>query len=152
MAYGANVWGDAKRGFGRAVAAQDQQVLNEADMYRQALAKASYGEAGRAYGQGLGGLQGWLSTQGPLGDSGARAALGSRLATNVYGGAANRVAGGYADYLGQAMNARRQFKYQMALIKAQRQQTGLGGFFGGAVGAFAGPALGAWGKKIGEGL
>src|SRR6267142_6810830 len=112
--------------------AQDQQVLNEADMYRQALAKASYGEAGRAYGQGLGGLQGFLSTQGPLGDSGARAALGSRLAGQVYGGAASRVAGGYASYLANAMNARRQFRYQLALLKAQRdaQQTGIGGIIG----------------------
>lgn len=130
---------------------EDQKILGEADLYRQALQKAAYGEAGRSLSSGLQGISGFLSTRGPLADSGAGAALSSRLAGNLYGGAANRVAGGYADYLRQSLTARRQYQYQLALLKAQQkaQQTGLGGIAGGIAGGFLGGPGGAYlGSKL----
>src|SRR5205809_2129116 len=99
------------RGFTPKYAAAEAQPFNDANAYGTALAKSEYGNAGRAYAQGLGGLQGYLSTQGPLGDSGARAALGARLASNIYGGAQSRIGQGYASYLAQALAARRAYNY-----------------------------------------
>ena len=146
----AGTWAAKAKGWAaKAQSYEDQKILGEADLYRQALQKASFGEAGRGLSSGLQGISGFLSTRGPLADSGAGAALSSRLAGNLYGQASNRVAGGYADYLKQAMNARRQYQYQLALLKAQQkaQQTGIGGVIGGIAGA-ALPVVGSYlGRK-----
>jgi hypothetical protein len=134
---------------------EDQKILTEADLYRQALAKGAYGEAGRGLSSGLQGISGYLSSRGPLADSGAGAALSSRLAGGLYGQASNQVAGGYAQYLAKAMNARRQYQYQLALLKAQQkaQQTGFGGVVGGIAGAALGGPLGGYlGSKLWGGI
>jgi len=107
--------------------------LNDAELYRKALEKAAYGAVGPAFSQGLQGLEGYLSRAGPLADSGARAALSARLASNLYGGAARQVAGGYADYLGQSLRARKEQQYRLALMKAQKKMQG-SNFLGGIVG------------------
>ena len=132
---------------------EDQKLLGEADLYRKALEKAAYGAVGPAFSQGLQGISGYLSHAGPLADSGARAALSARLASGLYGGAARQVAGGYSDYLSQALRDRRQFQYQLALQKAQKkaQQTGLGGVLGGIAGTvLGGPFGGAAGTWLGN--
>jgi len=130
--------------------AQQIQPFTDADSYRKALERASYEQAGRGLSTGLQGISGFLSTRGPLSDSGAAPALAARLAQGLYGGAANRVAGGYAQYLAQALSARRQYQYQLALLKAQKkmQQTGIGGVLGGVAGAIGGPFLGAVGTNL----
>src|SRR5690242_3607944 len=121
------------------LAAQDQaDIYGPANAYRQAL----LGAAGENVSQGIGSINNYLAGAGPLGDSGARAALSARLAASQYGG----VQTNYANYLAAALRARQQYRYQQALLKAQRkaQQTGLGGIAGGVAGAFLGGPGGAY--------
>jgi hypothetical protein len=129
--------------------------VNDAELYRKALEKAVYGGVGQAYGQGLQGLQGYLSTAGPLADSGTRAALGARLASNLYGQAAGQVGQGYASYLGESLRARREQQYRLALMKAQakaNKKNFLASAAGGVAGFLSGGPLGAAvGYKFGGG-
>lgn len=132
---------------------QRQGVMGDANSYRAALERAAYQDAGSQYGAGLGQISGYLARSGPLADSGASTALRARLASQVYGAASNRIGGGYADYLGQAMNARRAFNYQRQLMAYQKKlqpRTGIGGVLGGIAGAVGGPILGAVGGAIGQ--
>lgn len=123
--------------------------------YRAALEKASYRDAGLQYGAGMGQITNYLAGAGPMYDSGGATALRSKLASSIYGGAAGRIGNKYADYLAQIGHQRRQYQYQMALMKQQKkmQQTG----FGGVAGAIAGGALsflggGPAGAAAGNGL
>lgn len=126
----------------------------DADVYRAAIEKAAYRDAGMQYGQGLGTISNSLAAMGPLSDSGAGTALRSRLANSIYGSAASRVGNSYADFMGRMMEQRRQYAYQLALMKQQQkmQQTGFGGVAGGIAGGVFGSALGPVGTAIGQGI
>jgi hypothetical protein len=121
-----------------------QKIMGEADTYRSALEKAAYGDAGRNYGQGLGQITNYLARSGPLADSGAATALRYKLASSVYGGAQNRIQGGYAEYLRQLLQQRRQFEYQKQLMDYQKKLNKKGplDYLAGAAGGIAGFALG----------
>jgi hypothetical protein len=125
---------------------EQDQLLGDAELYRKALEKAAYGAVGPAFSQGLQGISGYLSHAGPLADSGARAALSARLASGLYGRAASQVGQGYASYLGNLMQQQRNYKYQLALLKAQQkaQKTGIGGILGGVGGTILGGPLGGY--------
>lgn len=132
--------------------ASRQGALNEADMYRSALERAAYGDAGRQYGQGLGQISSYLAGAGPLADSGAATALRARLASGIYGQAAGRIGQGYASYLGNLMNQRRNFRYQQALLRLQQKlqpHTGIGGVLGGLAGTALGSLAGGYGAALG---
>lgn len=136
--------------------AYEQEPFRDANAYRIALEKAAYADAGRQYGAGLGDISSYLARSGPLADSGAGTALRARLASQIYGAAAGRIGGGYADYLRQAIQAQRNFRQQWLLMKRQRdlqqQQSGPGQFLGGALGAGVGfLAGGPYGAAAGYG-
>lgn len=135
-----------KEGFtGYADRVGQEQVMKEADLYRAALERAAYGDAGRQYGAGLGQITNYLAGAGPLADSGAATALRARLASQIYGAAAGRIGGGYADYLARALQAQRQYRYQRSLMKYAKDQQGgggVGGALGGLVGGVGGFLLG----------
>lgn len=114
-------------------------LMAQADAYRQALARAVYGDFGQQYGAGLNQITSQLARSGPLADSGAATALRARLASQLYGQAQSKVLGGYADYLRQLQQQRMGFNYQKALLKYQRQQQGSN--FGQTLAAGAGAAL-----------
>lgn len=130
-------------------AAEQKALLGDADMYRAALERATYQDAGRQYGAGLGQISGYLARSGPLADSGAATALRARLASNIYGAAAGRIGQGYAGYLGQSLAARRNFNYQKALLQYQKKLgkksalSQLAGAAGGIGGALLGGPMGA---------
>jgi hypothetical protein len=126
-------------------------VNRDANMYLTALQKAAYGNAADQYGGGLDQITNYLAGAGPLAYSGAKLALRKRLYSQIYGQARNQIGASYADYLRQALQAQRNYRYQLALMKAQRdaQSTGLGGVFGGVAGAFGGPFLSAIGSEVG---
>lgn len=135
---------------------QRQGLMGDANSYRAALERAAYQDAGSQYGAGLGQISGYLARSGPLADSGAATALRARLASQVYGAASNRIGGGYADYLGQAMNARRAYNYQRQLMAYQKKLAkknpwssvlGAAGGIGGAL--IGGPAGAAIGSSVG---
>lgn len=120
---------------GRQRGAQEKvfnEVSGEADLYRKALEKAAYGQAGNEYSGGLNDITNFLARSGPLADSGAKLALQKRLYSQIYGQARNQIGMGYAQYLAQALAAQRNYKYQKAFAKLQ--QTGVGGFLGGIAG------------------
>jgi len=123
----------------------------DADAYRAALERGAYSDAGQQYGQGLGSISNYLAGAGPLADSGAATALRARLASQIYGGVQGRVQNAYASYLGDMMRQRREYQYQMALLKQQHryQSTGIGGVAGGLAGGLVGSALGPIGTAIG---
>lgn len=137
-------------------AADQQQPFTDADAYRKALERAAYSDAGSQYGAGLNQITSYLAGAGPLADSGAGNALRAKLASSIYGGANSRIGQDYASYLGNALQSRRAFLYQLALMKQQKKLQGgggnplariagaVGGFFaGGPAGAAAGYGLGA---------
>lgn len=132
------------------IQAAAQQPFTDAEAYRQALSKAAYGDIAPAFNQGVEGINAQLAGAGPLADSSARAALTSRLASGLYRNAANRVGQGYASYLGNALSARRNYNYQLALMKAQQPSflqsvTGaVGGALGGIFGRGGGGGGGAY--------
>jgi hypothetical protein len=128
--------------------AADEKLLAEAEVYRRALEKASYGDVGRDYSQALSGLTNYFAGAGPIADSGASVGLRGKLAAQMYGAAQGRTQSGYADYLKQAMNQRQQFRYQQMLQKQQQKaQSGFNPLsFLGAAASFIpgiGPAVGA---------
>lgn len=127
------------------VAAVNQQPFTDAAAYRTALEKAAYGDAGAQYGQGLGQITNWLaSAASPYADSGAGTALRMKLASQIYGGARSKVAGGYAQYLAQALAQLRQNQQQLAMAKYLKNanKKSFGDYLGGALGGAAGFALG----------
>jgi len=113
----------------------------DADAYRTALSKAAYGDIAPAFTEGVQGINSQLAGMGPLADSSARAALTSRLASGLYRNASNRVGQGYASYLGNALSARRNYNYQLAIQKAS--QPNFGQSLLGAVGGIGRGLLGA---------
>ena len=119
-------------------------VFSEADAYRAALEKAAYGDAGAQYGAGLKQVSNYLASAGPLADSGAATSLRRGLYSDVYEKARSRIGSGYADYLGQALAGRRNFRYQKALQEAanKKKRTGVGGALGGIAGAIGGALIG----------
>ena len=137
--------------------AGNDALMGDADLYRQALEKSAYGALVPAFSRGIQGIQGQLSRMGPLADSGANAALTARLASNLYGGAASQVGQGYSAYLANLLQQRRQYNYQLALMKKQAKlgkkkpldylagaAGGAGGFLlGGPAGAAAGYGIGS---------
>jgi len=133
-------------------AAGDKKMWGEADSYRAALEKSAYGDAGAQYGQGLNQITNYLAKSGPLADGGAGTALRYRLASQLYGGAKSKILSGYAQYLKELQQQRRQFEYQKQLLKYHKDQqsTGIGGFLGGALGSVAGPFGAAVGTGLGE--
>ena len=133
-------------------AAGDKKMWGEADSYRAALEKSAYGDAGAQYGQGLNQITNYLAKSGPLADGGAGTALRYRLASQLYGGAKSKILSGYAQYLKELQQQRRQFEYQKQLLKYQKDQqsTGVGGFLGGALGSVAGPFGAAVGTALGS--
>lgn len=153
LAGNAKRYGEKSRFAGRELATR-QGLLGEADQYKAALQRAAYSDAGAQYGQGLGDISNYLARSGPLADSGAGTALRMRLASQIYGGANQRIGQGYADFLGGSLRNRRNFLYQQALARMQQQQqkTGLGGILGGIGGAIGGPFLGALGAGLGTKL
>lgn len=128
---------------------QRQGALGDANTYRAALERAAYQDAGAQYGQGLGNISQFLARSGPLADSGAATGLRARLASQVYGAAAGRIGGGYADYLGNALNQRRAYNYQRQLLAYQKKLgkkgplSSLAGIAGGIGGALLGGPPGA---------
>ncbi len=130
------------------------QVANEpfadAEAYRRAVQQATYGALGPEFSQGLRQITGGLAGAGPLADSGAATALRSRLASDIYGRAAGRIGGSYADYLGNVLNQRRQYNYQRQLLAYQKKLNKrstlgtLGGIAGGIGGALLARAGGGY--------
>jgi hypothetical protein len=115
-------WRDYSQG--RQNKIQDQvyaDVTRDTDMYRKAVEKAAYGQAGDQYAGGLGDITNFLAKSGPLYDSGAKMALQKRLYSLIYGQARNQIGAGYADYLKQALQAQRNQRYQLALQRAQKR-------------------------------
>lgn len=156
LASNPKMYGEKSR-FAAQEMAQRQGVLNQADQYRAALQKAAYGDAGQQYGQGINQITNYLAGAGPLADSGAATALRAKLASQIYGAAQGRINQGYASYLGNALNARRQYNYQRSLMQYQRnlnkpsmwsQIAGIAGGVGGAL--LGGPAGAAVGYGIGN--
>lgn len=134
----------------------DAAVYGDANAYRTALEKAAYGDAGTQYGQGLDAITRYLAGAGPLADSGAGTALRYRLASQIYGGARNRINSGYAQYLAQLLAQRRAAQYQLNYLQAQKKanSTGIGGFLGGVLGPIGAsliPGLGRSGSDSAEG-
>lgn len=131
----------------------------EADVYRNAIEKASYAQLGPRFTQGLSSVQGRLAGMGPLADSGAATALKARLASSIYNTATGQITGSYADILKQRISAAQQYRYQSQLLKQQKQQqkkspwqTALG-IAGGVGGALVGGPTGAYaGYNIGSGI
>lgn len=99
------------------MAAENQGILGDAEMYRSNLEKAAYAQASPEFSQGIGRITNYLAGSGPLADSGARTALLSRLSGQIYGGIRGKVAGGYSDFLGNLLQQRRQHRYNMELAK-----------------------------------
>lgn len=125
----------------------------DANAYRAALEKATYGQLGNDLNSADAQITGQLARSGMY-DSGAAAALRARLATQLYGQAAGRVGNAYASYLAQSLAQRRAYAYQRALAKYQKslQQTGIGGIVGGVAGGLVGSALGPFGAAAGTAL
>src|SRR5438105_1147472 len=64
--------------------AQNQRdILAPTNLYRKQLEETVYGGAGRALSSGLQGINAWAAGAGPLGDSGARAAMQSPASAPV---------------------------------------------------------------------
>jgi hypothetical protein len=135
-------------------------IYSEADRYRAALEKATFGDFGRQYGAGLGQITNYLARSGPLADSGAATALRAKLASQLYGQAQSRIGGGYADYLAQLLKQRRGYGYQAALQRMSQNQNrnkSVGSWIGSALGGVGGAILGgpagaAAGYQIGGSL
>src|SRR5262245_2339376 len=108
----ANFYAKAREAARLIPANEDRAILAEGDKYRAALEKSAYGDAGREYGMGLDSLNNLLARSGPIADSGAGTLLRSKLLANIYGQSQGRIQGGYADYLRNALEARRNFRYQ----------------------------------------
>lgn len=131
--------------------AQRRGLMNQGDVYRAALEKAAYGDAGRQYGAGLGDISNYLARSGPLADSGAATALRAKLASQVYGAAQGRIGSGYADYLAKLFQGRNQFSYQKALMRQQELANkktfwdNLAGLIGGAGQTYASSQTGMGG-------
>lgn len=134
---------------------QRQGLTGEADQYRQALQRATYQQLSPEFEQGLARITSGLAGAGPLADSGQASALRARLASGIYGQAAGRIGGSYADYLGSILKQRRGYNYQRQLMAYNKKLNkkgigstiagglagGLGGFLGGGpAGAVAGAA------------
>ena len=118
-------------------------AMKQAEAYRAALERAAYGDAGSQYGQGMDQITRYLAGAGPMADSGGATALKYKLASQVYGGARNRINSGYAQYLDNAMNQARQYRYNAMAQKASKPkwwQSVLG-----AAGGVAGAAIGRGG-------
>ena len=146
--------GNAYRKQKNIYAGEERQFYGEADAYRAALEKAAYGDMSSQYSQGLSGITRSMAGAGPLADGGAPAALRYKLYSGLVDKTRSRVGSGYAEYLAQALAARRNFRYQQALLKLQKKQqsTGFGGVVGGLAGAAVGSLAGGFGAAAGGNL
>jgi hypothetical protein len=146
---GGQIYGRAKRNYNY----DTNAIMGDADIYRKALEKAAYGDAGQEYGAGLKGVTDYLAGSGPMADGGAGTALRTKLYSDIYGKARSKVQGGYSEYLAQLLQQRRNFIYQQRLAELMKKGgTGVGGVVGGLAGSFLGPFAGAVGKGLGERL
>lgn len=128
-------------------------------LYRSAAEKAAYAGFGPQFDQGYGQINGALSRGGPLTDSGARNAMQTRLAGNIFGRANQQVLQGVQGFAGDWLQNRQRFKDQLALLKYQKslQPSAFGSFAGHALGAgvgflAGGPAGAAAGYGYGGGM
>lgn len=158
MKWGQNntaLWGKVKAGQQAQWNSEDQALQHDTSAYRMALERAAYGNLGPQFQQGMAGVNGFLSGQGPLSDSGARSALTTRLAGDIYGRANQQVTQGVAGLTGDLIGQRNSFKNQLALLRYQKklQGSGFGQFAGRVVGGGLGFLVGGpQGAAIGAGV
>lgn len=115
----------------------------QSELYRKAAQKAAYDQLGPEFRGSLDQATNYIAGLGPLADSGARTAIGSRLASAYLQRAGGQVTGGVADIIGNLIKQRQQYAYQSQLMQQQAKQNKkkwydyAAGLAGGAAGGSA---------------